>query len=86
MTTLRAICSKKLSEKEIEFLEFTRLLTEESRERFSTLMFQYVFKIKNSEKFNTHCKRQSQSGFNSFAIWLEKHNFKPVFRNNFKKE
>jgi len=80
MTTLRAICSKKLSEKEIEFLEFTRLLTEESRERFSMLMFQYIFKIKNSERFNTHCKQQNKSGFNSFAIWLEKYNFKPVFR------
>jgi hypothetical protein len=80
MTTLRAICSKKLSKEEIEFFKFIRLLTEESRERFYTLMFQYVFKIKNSESFNTHCERQDKSGFNSFAIWLKKHNFKPVFR------
>ena len=80
MTILRAICSKKLSKEEIEFFKFIRLLTEESRERFYMLMFQYVFKIKNSENFNTHCERQNKSGFNSFAIWMEKHNFKPVFR------
>ena len=80
MTTLRAICSKKLSKEEIEFFKFTRLLTEENRKRLLTLTFQYLFKMKNSESFNTHCERQNKSGFNSFAIWLEKHNFKPVFR------
>lgn len=64
-----------------KILNNVRLLTEESKYRFCTLLHQYVFKLKNSKSFREKCARQCISGFNPFAIWMEKHNFNLSFKN-----
>jgi len=70
-----------MNTKENILLNYVRLLTEESKYRFCTLLHQYVFKLKNSKSFREKCARQDISGFNSFAIWMEKHNFSSSFKN-----
>lgn len=74
---------KALTDKEMILLEFVRSLTKESAEKFYTLVYQYAFKCRNSEEFKDLCRRQNKSGFNSFTIWLKKHHFEPVYKEQF---
>ena len=61
-------------------LQFLYLLTESSAKKYVDLLHNYFFMIKNSESFQKKCKRLRKQGFNSLAIWLEKHKFYPVFK------
>lgn len=62
------------------FLKFYDMLTEDSQHTFSILSDRYLFMIKNSRAFKERCDKLNAQGFNSFAIWLERYNYEPIFR------